>query len=765
MWRCILKKSPFLRLFVLLTCLCLSFAVWGEQRNESEPNNEREQANELRLDKEITGHINPQNDEDWYVATIPQPGLEIFVIELSGVSGVNSKFGLYDSKGEELKEADNRDEGEKEVMVRMKVKPGKYFIRVYGDNANAEAAYTLLAHKSTAPPATDEEVREALARALAYLADKQTSEGYWLGSYEESPGIAGLALMAYLGGECVPKDYSAKIASAMKFIKTKYHPSSDYKPGSEDSDYYGGLIYKSNEMYEHAIAILALIEAFVILGESSLEPIIEDALNLITRVQNSEHKPKSLGGPINSDSEDYGGWRYRPNSTDSDISVTGWQILALKAAMNAGFSVPDWSIQKAANYLRACYDKDEKSFGYTPGGKGTCARAGIGVLGLQLLGFPNDPLIPPAIRYMQDNAPTWEFEDPGDGWPFYYWYYGTRAMLIGGGDDWRLWKSWICRLLVDHQNEDGSWDGAQREEGMEVYTTSLGALMLELCCGHLPVYMAKGVEKPATVEVLFEKEAEKELAKNVELILDCSNSMWGQIGKEAKIIIARNVLGQIINGLPEKMNVGLRLYGHRYEIKDQRACTDTELIAAIGPLKKMYLIETINKINPKGKTPLVYSVLEAVKDFEKIAKGTIILISDGIESCNGDINSIAPALKEAGFELKVHIVGFDIKEAEARKELEAIAESTGGKYLDAKDSGELLSALEQTLQIEFALLDEKGEIRATGFVGRGPVKVKPGNYTLRLMLEPKPLETKITVTSGGKSMFVLSKKEGIWNIR
>ncbi len=94
-----------------------------------------------------------------------------------------------------------------------------------------------------------------------------------------------------------------------------------------------------------------------------------------------------------------------------------------------------------------------------------------------------------------------------------------------------------------------------------------------------------------------------------------------------------------------------------------------------------------------------------------------MLVTDGIESCKGDIKSIAPAIKAAGLELKVNIVGFDIKEAEGRAELESIAKSTGGRYLDARNAGELIAALEQTLKLEYVAIDAAGKERGRGAVG------------------------------------------------
>ncbi|TET09840.1 MAG: hypothetical protein E3J83_01455 [Candidatus Atribacteria bacterium] len=434
---------------------------WQEGK-EFELNDKKEQANELKLDQIITGYIFPRNDVDWYTVTVPEKGLDILVIELSAVPQVDLSFTLLDTEGANIKFANIGSIGEEESMVRMKYPSGKYYVRVGGGQANTEEPYTLRVGKPTVTPATAEEVSQALTRALDYLAREQTKEGYWSQSRNDyKVGIAGLALQAFIGGECVPKDYSSNIKAAINFLKTKYHPSSEYQSGTKDRAIYGGLIAENQPMYEHAIATLALIEALVEMNDLSLAPLIEDALQLIIRAQNTEHKPELLGGPIDVDSKNYGGWRYDPYSTDSDISVTGWQILALKGALSAGFSIPEWSLPKAADYLRSCYE-DYHSFSYCPSyGRGGCAHAGMGALGLQLSGYPDDPRIKPALRYMQDNAPTWVFEDPGGGWPFYYWYYGSRAMLLAGGEYWRIWKNWICRLLVDHQNSDGSWTGAQ----------------------------------------------------------------------------------------------------------------------------------------------------------------------------------------------------------------------------------------------------------------------------------------------------------------
>ena len=729
---------------------------------EAEPNEDFMGANELRIDVPLTGRVNRNYDVDYYVVKIPDPGRDIVLFQISGIPGDISDIELYDAKEKKVGETVRGEPGSGGEIVRMRVKPGTFYLKVSPPRKNKSGSeYTLYVGNPSKPPASPGEVQQALTKALDWLAQRQGKTGAWPGA--NGQGIAGLSLMAFIGGKCVPNDHSANIKLAVDYLKSVYKPSSKYAAGSKEAATEGGRLGSGN-MYEQGIATLALIEALVDTDDTGLEPIVQDALDLIIRAQNTEHKPETLKGPVKTDSRDYGGWRYNSTSTDSDISITGWQVLALKAAVNAGFSIPEYIFPVTAGYVRSLQGKKDGSFRYnSPGDSGgSCARAGMGAFILQLCGFPQDPAIPPAIRFMQDNAPRWNTEAPGDGYPFYYWYYGTRAMYVSGGEDWRVWKDWMCRFLVDHQFEDGSWDGGQKERDLQTYRTALGALMLEFCCGHVPIYMSpvkRTFSGPGTLKVDFEKGPEQAAAKAVEIIMDASNSMWGQIAGEAKITIARRVLTQIINGLPDTMKVGLRVYGHRFGLNEPQACTDTELLVPIGPVDKARLSEIVKKVQLKGKTPLVLSVLEAIKDFAKIPDGSIILVTDGIESCDGDIKSIAPAIKKAGLELEVNIVGFDIKEAGARQELESIAGSTGGRYLDAKNADELLSALEQTLKLEYVVLDGAGKEVDRGVVGGEAIKLNAGTYTVRVLLAPKPLEIKVTVKAGEATICTLKKAE------
>ena len=761
----LLKTPIVLALVALLAGGALP--LLAQQAVEKEPNNTAAQANPLALNGRIEGFANELEDEDWYSLTVPAPGLDVLIVEVSGPPGVELALFFCDASGKVITEMDAHREELGETIVRLRQAPGKFLIKVSTFGAtNTDKPYTLTAHKPDKPPATAEEVRQALAKALDHIASKQQEDGSWA-DYEQA--FTGLAIQAFLGGKCAGKDYTDKIRAGLDFLRSKFTSGSSFPAGSEEAAKNGGLfgVQGSNQMYQQAIATLSVIEALVDLDDPSLEPIAEEAIQLIVRSQNTENKPATLQGPIPADSPHYGSWRYETDYTDGDVSVSAWQILTLRAAVNAGFTVPERVFTAAAKYIRSMHGADGSFCYEAPADNGeSCARAGMGALSLQLCGAPKDPLIPPAIRFMQDHGPTWNFEYPGDGYPFYYWYYATRVMYLAGGEDWRVWKDYMCRFLVDNQNEKGNWDGNQHEEAeaLATYRTAFGALMLEFCCGQVPVYMSPPRRKvPGSVVVAIAKDAEAEAARTVEIIMDASNSMTGLVGKETKIAAARRVLTQTINELPDAMNVGLRVYGHRFATDDyDNACQDTELVVPIGPIEKSKLVDIVSKIQTKGRTPLVASVLAAVKDLEKLPNGSIVLVTDGIESCKGDIKSIAPAIKAAGMELKVNIVGFDIKEAAGRAELESIAKSTGGRYIDARNAGELLAALEQALKLEYVAIDAAGKEAARGAVGGDAIKLAAGAYTIRVLLSPQPVELKVTIKSGEQRALTLKKAQGNW---
>ena len=165
----------------------------------------------------------------------------------------------------------------------------------------------------------------------------------------------------------------------------------------------------------------------------------------------------------------------------------------------------------------------------------------------------------------------------------------------------------------------------------------------------------------------------------VMLILDASGSMWGKVEGRYKIEIAREVMAGLILDLPDRSLAGLVAYGHRRK----GDCSDVEELVPLGPLARKALVDRINAINPKGKTPITLSVQQtAVKLKEREDETVIILVSDGKETCEGDPCELVRELKEAGIRFTLHVIGFDVTEEE-RLQLECMAEAGGGRYFSA----------------------------------------------------------------------------------
>ena len=176
-------------------------------------------------------------------------------------------------------------------------------------------------------------------------------------------------------------------------------------------------------------------------------------------------------------------------------------------------------------------------------------------------------------------------------------------------------------------------------------------------------------------------------------IYDASGSMWGKIGTETKKDVAANVLINSINALDSDQKIGFMAYGHR--IKSD--CKDVELLVDLKNTSKSKIISAIKKINPLGKTPLAYSAELAIKKIkEENLKTTIILVTDGIESCNGDLCKVIRLAREAGLEFKLHIVGFGLKDGETDA-LKCAAKEGEGNYYDAKDANQLADVLDDAV--------------------------------------------------------------------
>jgi Ca-activated chloride channel homolog len=200
------------------------------------------------------------------------------------------------------------------------------------------------------------------------------------------------------------------------------------------------------------------------------------------------------------------------------------------------------------------------------------------------------------------------------------------------------------------------------------------------------------------------------------LILDASGSMWGQVGKDTKIIAAKSALNAIIDKWPKGSKLGLMAYGHR----TKGDCKDIEMLVPLGDMDKDALKASASKLQPRGKTPISASIMQAAEAIKTNENGsTIVLVSDGIETCNADPCAVAAELKKADVNLVTHVIGFDIANSAAKAQLSCIAKNTGGIYLDANDAAGLTKALETTVR---AIEGKKVEVPP-------PPKSEPDNKT------------------------------------
>lgn len=178
------------------------------------------------------------------------------------------------------------------------------------------------------------------------------------------------------------------------------------------------------------------------------------------------------------------------------------------------------------------------------------------------------------------------------------------------------------------------------------------------------------------------------------LILDASGSMWGQIEGEPKISIARRVLKDLASKIPAGTDVGLIAYGHRRE----GDCDDIETVLPIGPVDPAVIAKRIDALNAKGKTPITKALQQAIDTLKaRDTASTVVLVSDGIETCGGDPCATVRAAKEAGVRLVLHVVGFDVGDVDV-SQLECTAQAGGGLYFDAKNAEDLAAALDQALE-------------------------------------------------------------------
>lgn len=180
-------------------------------------------------------------------------------------------------------------------------------------------------------------------------------------------------------------------------------------------------------------------------------------------------------------------------------------------------------------------------------------------------------------------------------------------------------------------------------------------------------------------------------------ILDGSGSMWGQIGGIAKIETAKNTMIKLIDDVPEGARLGFMTYG----TTSKDSCQDVALLNTIGS-DRTAIKQSITGVRPLGKTPIQTSLVQGISALSKAepsdVQKSLVLVSDGIETCDGDPCSVALSSQASGVAMKIHVVGFNV-DSEARAQLECIAKNGQGQYFDAADTEGFKQAMDAVVKV------------------------------------------------------------------
>lgn len=311
--------------------------------------------------------------------------------------------------------------------------------------------------------------RAAVTKGLEYLAKKQNRDGTYgagndsVGAVTAVTALAGLAFMEAGNlpgrgqyGENVKKCVDALLARSQEsglLVAEQVHPI----------------------MYSHGFAALFLAEVYGMTGDELVKEKLQKAIRLIEKTQNPQ-----------------GGWRYQPVPADADISVTICQVMALRAARDAGIKVEKEVIDKAVVYVRGCQNPDG-GFSYMTGGAGgngsAFPRSAAGVAALYYAGIFEGDEIKRGLAYLRQSKPGQAAGGIVGGQHFFYGqYYAVQAMFLAGGDYWAEWYPAIRDELIRRQNPSGSWPTEVTEE----YSTAVALIILQVPNRYLPVFAGKG---------------------------------------------------------------------------------------------------------------------------------------------------------------------------------------------------------------------------------------------------------------------------------
>ena len=315
----------------------------------------------------------------------------------------------------------------------------------------------------------NDETEAAVRRALEWFKRTQERDGHWTrggqGHHSSATALAMLCFMGYGAKHTEPGPYQETLERAMSWL---------LKQSKAEGDLRG-----DGDLYDQAIVTMALAEAFNLTKDPRLQEPVRKAVSFIVTAQN-----KTTGG-----------WRYKPWARDpqekGDLSVTGWQIMALKSASLAGVEVPSSAFTGAGKFIESLgRGRHGGLYGYRssdPEPKPTMTAQAL--FSRLLLGQgTGDVRTTETLAYLREQLPSLREVN------YYYWYYGCLALYQHQGAVWEEWNGRMRPIFLKAQRRDGqlsgSWDaeGDRKETYGRFITTALATLSLEVYYRYLPLY-------------------------------------------------------------------------------------------------------------------------------------------------------------------------------------------------------------------------------------------------------------------------------------
>jgi len=289
----------------------------------------------------------------------------------------------------------------------------------------------------------------------------------------------------------------------------------------------------------------------------------------------------------------------------------------------------------------------------------------------------------------------------------------------------------------------------------EDYSTCAGTSIDSVGAMGPVVAVARGVSF-GVLEVLPLGElaiAAQQPAENLLFVLDTSTSMDESFEDATKLDVAKRILLELVDTIPNGIQVGFRSFG---------GCGRSKLLIPIGPLNRTEMKTQIQGLQSGGATPLAYVLEKAREDFAEVAGSKVlVLVSDGMETCQGDPIAAARSLVAGGYDLRVQVVGYDVAQYQAaREQLKKIAEVAGGIYFDASDSEQLRRALQIAGPTRYTVYNEQGESIFVGVLGEPGPRLPAGLYDVIIETTP-PLELLgVAIQAEQKTTITLRRSNG-----